>query len=94
MAVARVVTFGNVTRERVDQLAREIEDGERPRDIPATEILMLHDADAGEATVILFFENEDDYRLGDATLNAMPSDDTPGSRTAVRRYDVAGRMTT
>ena len=46
MAFARVVTFGGVTRERVDQLAREIEAGERPRDIPATEILMLHDPDA------------------------------------------------
>jgi hypothetical protein len=93
MAIARVVTFGGVTRERVDQLAREIEEGERPRNIPATEILMLHDPDAAEATVILFFENEDDYRVGDETLSAMPSDETPGARTAVRKYDVAGRST-
>lgn len=93
MAFARVVTFGGVTRERVDELTREIEAGERPRDIPATEILMLHDPEAQEATVILFFDNEDDYRRGDETLSAMPSDETPGTRTAVRKYEVAGRMT-
>ena len=39
------------------------------------------------------FDNEEDYRRGDAALNAMPSDDTPGSRSEVRRYDVALRMT-
>jgi hypothetical protein len=42
--------------------------------------------------VILFFENEDDYRRGDEALNAMPAGDTPGQRTSVTKYDVAHRM--
>ena len=41
---------------------------------------------------IVFFENEADYKAGDATLDAMPAGDTPGSRTSVTRYDVAIRM--
>jgi hypothetical protein len=54
---------------------------------------VLHDPDAEKSLVILFFENEADYRRGDEVLNAMPADDTPGRRTSVARYDVAMRMT-
>jgi hypothetical protein len=93
MAIARVVTFEGVDRERMEQVKSEIETGERPDDIPATEFLLLHDADAGESVAIVFFDSEDDYATGDAALNAMPTDDTPGRRTAVRKYDVVGRMT-
>ena len=55
---------------------------------------MLHDPDSESALVILFFENEDDYRRGDEYLNAMPAADTPGRRASVQKYDVATRMTT
>ena len=54
---------------------------------------MLHDPDAEQSLAILFFENEDDYRQGDAVLNAMPTDETPGRRASVTRYDVAVRRT-
>ena len=37
---------------------------------------MLHDPEAESSLVIIFFESEDDYRRGDAALNAMPADDT------------------
>jgi hypothetical protein len=42
--------------------------------------------------VMVIFENEDDYQKGDEILNAMPSGDTPGRRTSVKKYDVAMRM--
>ena len=42
---------------------------------------------------ILFFENEDDYARGHATLDAMPTGDTPGNRTGIGKYNVATRMT-
>jgi hypothetical protein len=93
MALARVVSFDGVTRERMDQVKAEIESGERPDDIPASEFLLLHDPAADESLAILFFDSEDDYATGDAALNAMPTDDTPGTRTSVRKYDVVGRMT-
>jgi hypothetical protein len=57
------------------------------------EIIVLHDADAEKSLVIVFFENEEDYRRGDEVLSAMPAGDTPGQRTAVAKYHVAIRMT-
>ena len=39
MALARVVSFDEVGEERIDKLRREIEEGERPEGIPATEIV-------------------------------------------------------
>ena len=93
MALARVVSFEGVNKERMDELTREMRDGDRPQDLPATEVVMLHDAEAEKSVVILFFETEDDYRRGDEVLSAMPADDTPGRRTSVTKYDVPVRMT-
>jgi hypothetical protein len=92
MALARVVTFEGVSKERMDEMKREMNEGDRPEGMPATEVVVLHDADSEKSLVILFFENEDDYRQGDEVLNAMPADDTPGQRTSVTKYDVANRM--
>ena len=94
MALARVVAFDGVNKDRLDELVREMESGEPPAEIPATEMIILHDGDAESSLVVMFFDNEDDYRRGDETLNAMPSDDTPGRRRSVSRYDVAFRMKT
>ena len=93
MALARVVSFEGVDSERMAALKQEIESGERPTDVPATEMLMLHDPGTDAALAVLFFDSEDDYATGDATLNAMPAGDTPGQRTSVTKYDVVTRMT-
>jgi hypothetical protein len=93
MTCVRVVSFDGVGKERADEIRRQISDGERPEGLPATEIIVLHDGDAEEAVVLVFFENEDDYRRGDEVLGAMPADETPGRRTSVRKYDVAARAT-
>jgi hypothetical protein len=92
MALARVVTFEGVDKARMDAMRSEMEGQERPDDVPATEIVVLHDPTAEKSVVILFFENEEDYAQGDAALNAMPAGDTPGRRTSVTKYDVASRM--
>jgi hypothetical protein len=94
MALARVVSFDGVTADRMREMESEMRDSEPPEGLPATEIIVLHDADAEKALVIVFFENEEDYGQGDETLSAMPAGDTPGSRTGVAKYDVAVRMTT
>jgi hypothetical protein len=91
VAYARAVTFEGVDRNRIDQLKQQLESDERPADIPATEIVLLYDADAEKSLVLVFFENEDDYRRGDAALNAMDPGDTPGRRTSVTKYEVAVR---
>ena len=46
---------------------------------------VLADGGADFAITQLFFDNEDDYRRGDETLNAMPASETPGQRTSVTR---------
>jgi hypothetical protein len=92
MALARVVSFDGVGKERVEEMKQQMNQG-RPDDIPATEIVMLYDADAEKAVVVVFFDNEDDYNRADATLSAMPADETPGQRTSVGKYEVAVRAT-
>jgi hypothetical protein len=94
MALARAVTFEGVSKDRMEEMDREMREGERPEGLPATEIVVLHDPEAEKSLVIVFFETEDDYRRGDEVLNAMPAGDTPGRRTSVAKYDVATRMTT
>jgi hypothetical protein len=93
MAFARVVSFDGVSKQRMEEMKREMGEGERPDEVPATEIVVLHDPDAESSLVILFFDSEDDYKRGDEALNAMPAGDTPGQRTSVKKYEVASRMT-
>lgn len=93
MPFARVVSFDGVTKQRIEELRREIGEQGRPDEIPATEIMILHDPEGEKSLAIVFFDTEDDYRKGDAALEAMPTGDTPGSRTSVTKYDVAIRMT-
>ncbi|MBA2741377.1 MAG: hypothetical protein H0U46_05145 [Actinobacteria bacterium] len=93
MAFARVVSFEGVDKQRMDEVKREMDEGGRPDNVPATELLVLHDPEAEKSLVVLFFESEDDYRRGDQALNAMSAGDTPGRRTSVTKYEVASRMT-
>jgi hypothetical protein len=86
------VSFDGVTKQGIADLRREIGEQGWPDEIPATEILILHDRDGKKSLAILFL-TEDDYQKGDAALNAMPESDTPGGRTSVTKYDVAIRMT-
>ena len=91
MALARVVIFDGVSKDRMDAMRSEMEGQEQPEGLNAKEIVVLHDPEAERSMVVLFFENEDDYRQGDEILNNMDPGDTPGNRASVTRYDVAFR---
>ncbi|MGH2971749.1 MAG: hypothetical protein ACRDNM_09485 [Gaiellaceae bacterium] len=91
MAFARVVSFDGVDADRIAEMKRSVEGGDKPEGLPATEMLVLHDPDGESALAIVFFDNEEDYKAGDAFLSAMPSDATPGTRTSVTKYTVAVR---
>ncbi len=93
MPLARVVSFDGVSAERMAEMEKEMQESDRPDDVPAKEIIVLHDPEAEKSIVVLLFENEDDYARGDAALSAMPAGDTPGQRTSVAKYEVAFRMT-
>jgi heme-degrading monooxygenase HmoA len=93
MALARVVEFDGVTKDRVDQMRQEMEGSAPPEGLPVKELIVLHDADAEKAVVVVFFDSEEDYRQGNEALNAMPTEDTPGKRSSVKKYDVVHRQT-
>ena len=93
MALARVVRFEGVGQDRIGEIRHGIESEEAPEGLPAKEIVVLHDADAETALVIVFFDTEDDYTRGDALLSAMPAGDTPGRRVSVEKYAVPIRRT-
>ena len=93
MALARVVTFDGVSKDRMDQMGREMQEGQPPEGFPPAELIALHDPDTEKSLVVIVFDNEDDYRKGDEILSAMPAGDTPGRRTSVTKYNVATRMT-
>ena len=92
MALARVVTFDGVTKDRMAEMQKEMEEGDPPEGFPSSELIMLHDPGADRSLAVVIFENEDDYKKGDEILGAMPAGDTPGQRTSVTKYDVAMRM--
>lgn len=92
MALARVVTFDGVSKDRMQQMEKDMSEGQPPEGFPPAELIVLHDAGAEKSLVVVVFENEDDYKKGDEILNAMPAGDTPGQRSSVSKYDVAMRM--
>ena len=93
MALARVVEFDGVNKERLEEMRQQMQGDAPPEGVPVKEIVVLHDGDAEKAVVVLFFDSEEDYRQGDQALNAMPAEDTPGKRSAVKKYDVVHRQT-
>jgi len=92
MALARVVSFDGVSKDRMNEMEREMSEGDPPEGFPPAEIVVLHDPQAETSLAIVIFETEDDYKRGDEILSAMPTGDTPGKRTSVNKYDVAMRM--
>ena len=92
MALARVVTFDGVSKDRMEEMQREMEGGQPPEGFPSAEMIVLHDADAEKSVAIIIVDSEEDYAKADEILNAMPSGDTPGQRSSVTKYDVAMRQ--
>jgi hypothetical protein len=93
MALARVVSFEDVDPGQMAANAAEIRDGEPPEGLEASELIILHDPDGKQALAIVLFDDEDAYRRGDAILDAMPAEGTPGRRASVTKYELAVRMT-
>jgi hypothetical protein len=92
MALARVVTFDGVSKDRMDEMNREMEEGQPPEGFPPAEVIALHDPDTEKSLVVILLENEDDYQKAHEILDAMPAGDTPGQRSSVTKYNVALRM--
>lgn len=96
--LARVARWESSDAEALRQTAAEIrsqaESGEGPPPgVPAKEFLLLLDTEAGKSMAITVFENEDDYRQGDETLNSMsPPSGGMGDRVSVEKLEIAVHM--
>ena len=92
MALARVVSFEDVSKDRMEQMSQEMQQGQPPEGMPSAEVIVLNDPEAEQSLAIVIFDNEEDYQRGDEILGAMPADQTPGRRTSVKKYEVGVRM--
>ena len=93
MALARVVSFDGVSKQRMDEMQRGMDEaGGPPEGFPPAEFVALHDPESEKSLTVFFFETEEDYARADEILNAMPAADTPGQRTSVAKYNVVFRM--
>jgi hypothetical protein len=96
--LARVVRWEGGDAAAMEKSAAEIRDqaeaeGGPPPGVPAKEFFLLQDAPGGKALAIVLFDNEDDYREGDATLNSMdPPGEGMGQRVGVDKYEVAAHF--
>src|SRR4029078_2565259 len=52
MPLARVVSFEGVSADRMAQMQSEMEGSERPENIPAKELIILHDPDSEKSLAI------------------------------------------
>jgi hypothetical protein len=79
----RVVRFTDVSTDRINALAEQIKtvDGP-PEGVPSVGIQVLHDESQGTAVVVQLFDSAEDMAAGGAALEAMPSEDTPGTRVS------------
>jgi hypothetical protein len=91
--LARVATWEgggpDQTRASIGQIQERAQSGP-PEGVPAVGLLILLAEDGSKALSISLFENEDDLKQGDATLNSMdpPIQDGMGKRTSVELFEV------
>jgi hypothetical protein len=80
----RVVRFIDVSAERVDALAAQIEQADGPPPgVPATGLKVLFDTDQGTAVVLQYFDTSEDMSVGAEAFSAMDPGETPGTRVSV-----------
>jgi hypothetical protein len=85
----RVVRFTDVSAERVEGLAAQIEaaDGPPPG-VPTTGLKLLFDDAQGTAVVLQYFATAEDMAAGAQAFDAMDASETPGARGSVDMCEV------
>jgi len=91
---ARVARWEGADAQTLEGSAQGIREqaeneGGPPPGVPAKKFLLLHDTAGGKALAITLFENEEDYRQGDETLNSMnPPGGGMGERVSVEKFEL------
>jgi hypothetical protein len=80
----RVVRFTDVSPERMQNIAEQINETDGPPEgVPSTGLQVLYDESQGTAVVLQLFDSAADMREGDKAFSAMDPSETPGTRTSV-----------
>jgi hypothetical protein len=80
----RVVRFTDVSAERMDGLAKMIEESDGPPPgVDSTGITVLYDGDRQTAVVLQRFATAEAMEEGGRIMSAMDPADTPGTRVSV-----------
>jgi hypothetical protein len=91
---ARVATFEGGDAAEVQRNVEDIKARAAsgpPEGVPAVGFLMLHTE--GKVISIGLFDNDEDLRKGDETLNTMsPPSGSMGTRSSVEMFDVAVKI--
>jgi hypothetical protein len=88
---ARVVRFTDVDADHLAERVAKARE-QRPVEIPATVIQILHDADQRTAVVIQVFETAEGMAEAEAPLDAMDPGDTPGTRASIDRCEILAEL--
>ena len=86
---ARVVRFTDVSPERIEQIAKQVEEaGGPPPGVDSTGMQLLVDEEQGTAVFIGYFDSEEKLREGSRVLESMDAGDTPGTRASADTCEV------
>jgi hypothetical protein len=86
---ARVVRFTDVTTERINEIAAEIEKSDGPPPgVESTGFQLLVDEAQGTAIFVGYFESEQKMRDASAVFEQMDASETPGTRASVDLCEV------
>ncbi len=86
---ARVVRFTDVKPERIEEIARQVEESDGPPEgVDSTGMTLLVDKSQGTAIFVGFFENEEKMNEASAVFDAMDPSETPGTRASVDLCEV------
>lgn len=86
---ARAVRFTDVKPERIEQIAKQVEDaGGPPPGVDSTGFQLLVDESQGTAIFIGYFDSEEKLREGSRVLEEMDAGETPGTRVSADMCEV------
>ena len=86
---ARVVRFTDVSPERLNEIAAQVEESEGPPPgVDSTGFKLFVDEAQGTALFVGFFETEEKMRAASQVFDAMDPSETPGTRASVDLCEV------
>jgi hypothetical protein len=82
------VRFTDADPAKIEEIKGRAETGP-PEGVDSTGFKLVHDTDQGTAVFIGFFETEEKMKAAAKVLEAMPGDETPGTRASVDAGEIA-----